>query len=211
MTLAWERRGVGRARAIDRRGGQNTDAASGRPLRASTGLSFFSRLPRAALPPQPSTTAASRRAAATRASARAGAPASEPPSAVACCPALSAAVKIPEGKNAVCHVNVVNMQFQIVEYACLPTGGSPIANPIKHGTKLRLPRESGITQADALDLGTLPSMEAYVAAIISSHGSDKMHEIPDIKVKALLKEPASFAVRLKAESQGYLIGARQLQ
>ena len=56
-------------------------------------------------------------------------------------------------------------------------------------------------------------MEAYVAAIISSHGSDKMHEIPDImiKVKALLKEPASFAVRLKAESQGYLIGARQLQ
>ena len=77
-----------------------------------------------------------------------------------------------------------------------------------------MPRESGITQADALDLGTLPSMEAYVAAIISSHGSDKMHEmIPDImiKVKALLKEPASFAVRLKAESQGYLIGARQLQ
>ena len=64
-----------------------------------------------------------------------------------------------------------------------------------------MPRESGITQADALDLGTLPSMEAYVAAIISSHGSDKMHEIPDIKVKALLKEPASFAVRLKAESQ----------
>ena len=80
-----------------------------------------------------------------------------------------------------------------------------------------MPRESGITQADALDLGTLPSMEAYVAAIISSHGSDKMHEIPDIMItskvnlKALLKEPASFAVRLKAESQGYLIGARQLQ
>ena len=97
------------------------------------------------------------------------------------------------------------MQFQIVY---LPTGDR---KTIKHGTKLRLPRESGITQADALDLGTLPSMEAYVAAIISSHGSDKMHEIPDIKVKALLKEPASFAVRLKAESQGYLIGARQLQ
>ena len=98
------------------------------------------------------------------------------------------------------------MQFQIVY---LPTGD----HNHKHGTKLRLPRESGITQADALDLGTLPSMEAYVAAIISSHGSDKMHEIPDImiKVKALLKEPASFAVRLKAESQGYLIGARQLQ
>ena len=132
MTLAWERRGVGRARAIDG-GAKNTDAASGRPLRASTALSFFSRLPRAALPPQPSTTAASRRAAATRASARAGAPASEPPSAVACCPALSAAVKIPEVKNAVCHVNVVNMQFQIVEYACLPTGVHPSQTPSNMG------------------------------------------------------------------------------
>ena len=51
--------------------------------------------------------------------------------------------------------------------------------------------------ADTLDLGKLPNMEAYVAAIL-----DKVHAIPNSKVATLLKDPASFAVRLKAESQG---------
>ena len=146
MTLAWERRGVGRARAIDRRGGQNTDAASGRPLRASTGLSFFSRLPRAALPPQPSTTAASRRAAATRASARAGAPASEPPSLekrglsnVHFFAVKKAAVKTTIGRERLMHfkLHLAYGRCSRVLYLIHTGGGSPIANPIKHGTKLR--------------------------------------------------------------------------
>ena len=137
--------GVGRARAIDG-GAKNTDAASGRPLRASTALSFFSRLPRAALPPQPSTTAASRRAAATRASARAGAPASEPPSLekrglsnVHFFAVKKAAVKTTIGRERLMHfkLHLAYGRCSRVLYLIHTGGGSPIANPIKHGTKLR--------------------------------------------------------------------------
>ena len=57
--------------------------------------------------------------------------------------------------------------------------------------------------ADTLGLAKLSNMHSYVAAI-----SDKVHEIPSDKVAMLLQEPASFVVRLKAESQNVIDRAK---